>query len=269
VRHKSHRLRVLIAASLAFFICIPEVVSGHMLVISPERDVVISPQKRDVWVRVWFSHPMEKGPSMDFKVEKSGIVSSHGKSPLSWKEYSIPKGAGERGTVSAYKSQVTIGGPGVYQVFVEQTPYFEPAEEVFIKQVAKTYIEAFNLEAGWETPLGLDAEIVPLTRPFGLWEGSLFCGRAMVKGQPCRNCRVEMEYLNQEDAELPIPALATYVTHTDSRGIFQVTLPWRGWWGIAVLGDGGYMKGPKGKEYPVELDSVIWLKAYPKPEGVR
>jgi len=29
------------------------------------------------------------------------------------------------------------------------------------------------------------------------------------------------------------------------------------------------MKYRDGKEYHVELDAVLWIKAYPKPEGVK
>ena len=247
----------------------PLLARAHMLILKPEREIVSSFKKRVVVVKVRFSHPMEGGPSMNFRIEKSGLSSPGGEQPLSWKEFSIPKGKGEKGSVSAYWSEIVVSRPGIYQVFVEQTPYFEPAEDVFIRQIAKVYLEAFNLEGDWSTPLGLDAEVIPITRPFSLWEGSLFTGRAVIGGRPCSNCRVEMEYLNEEGFSLPFSSLATYVTHTDSQGLFQVTLPWRGWWGIAVLGDGGELKGPKNKTYPVELDAVIWVKAYPKPGEVR
>lgn len=39
--------------------------------------------------------------------------------------------------------------------------------------------------------------------------------------------------------------------------------------GFSALGDGGIIKGLDGKEYPLELDAVIWVKAYPKPKEVK
>jgi len=38
------------------------------------------------------------------------------------------------------------------------------------------------MEEGWDQPLGLKAEILPLTRPYGLWAGNTFCGKALFNG---------------------------------------------------------------------------------------
>ncbi len=60
-------------------------------------------------------------------------------------------------------------------------PYWEPAEDKFIKHITKTYIGAFGEEEGWSKPLGLEVEVVPITRPFGLYAGNVFQGRVLKK----------------------------------------------------------------------------------------
>lgn len=56
---------------------------------------------------------------------------------------------------------------------MEPKPYFEPAEDCYIIHYTKTVVSAFGLE-GWDRELGLKTEIVPLTRPFGLYAGNVF-----------------------------------------------------------------------------------------------
>jgi len=241
---------------------------GHFLLLKPSNDIVQLPQ-REVKIEAKFTHPMEGGPNMPFTIADSGAVINGKKIPLHWKPVLIPAMEGSNRKVPMYVTDLKITRPGVYQIYVDPNPYFEPAEQQFIKQITKVYIEAYNLEEGWDKPLGLQAEIVPYVRPFGLWEGNTFKGRAFINGKPCRNCRVEVEYLNTEGIKVPYECFYTQVVKTDEEGYFEYTIPWAGWWGFSVIGDGGKMKYRDGKEYHVELDAVLWIKAYPKPKGVK
>ena len=92
----------------------------------------------------------------------------------------------------------------------------------------------------------------------------------MKNGKPLPNARVEIEYLNTKGVKYPNELLYTQVVRTDQKGILIYTVPWSGWWGFSALSDGGKLRNPNnGKEYPVELDAVLWIYAYPKPQGVK
>lgn len=51
-------------------------------------------------------------------------------------------------------------------------------------------MNALGLEEGWDSEIGLETEIVPLTRPYGLWTGNVFTG--MVKDPNGKNKPIEI-----------------------------------------------------------------------------
>ena len=254
---------------LFFILCLSVgIASAHFVLLIPENDI-ISGKKRSVSLNTWFSHPMEGGPHMEYEIIDSGAVINGEKIPLKWKKKLIPAMKGSNKKAPLYKTNFRIKRPGVYQFYVEPAPYFEPAEGKFIKQITKVYVQAFGLEEGWDEPIGLQAEIIPLTRPFGIWEGNTFKGLVLINGKPAKNIEVEIEYYNTKNIKVPADAFITQVVKTDKNGYFEYTIPWAGWWGFAALGDGGTLRYKDGKEYPLELDAVLWIKAYPKPKKVK
>lgn len=103
-------------------------------------------------------------------------------------------------TVLGHKAWQTTYGikkPGVYQFAVEPAPYFEPAEDKFIIHYTKTVVAAFGEEEGWDAPLGLKTEIVPLTRPFANYTGNVFRGRVLLDGKPVAGADVGSGVLQQ------------------------------------------------------------------------
>jgi cobalt/nickel transport protein len=254
--------------SLSAFFAMTVSSEAHFVVLKPSTDVVEGNQ-RVIKLEAKFTHPMEGGPNMEFGIVDSGAVINGKRYRLRWKKIMIPALEGSSKKVPMYRTTFRIRRPGVYQFFVDPTPYFEPAEEKFIKQITKVYVEAFGLEDGWDEPLGLKAEIVPLTRPFGVWESNTFRGRVFINGKPAANVDVEVEYLNTKGVRVPNDTFITQVIKTDENGYFEYTIPWAGWWGFSAIGDGGTLRYKDGKEYPVELDAVIWIKAYPKPNEVK
>jgi len=234
---------------------------AHFLLLVPEGDVL---KKRTVEVTTAFTHPAEGGPSMHYQIERSGVFINGKIYPIQWKEFNIPACKGCSETVEAYKGSFKVFRPGVYQIFVKQKPYYEPHEEQYIQQIVKVYVCTFGLEEGWNRPVGLEVEIVPLTRPFGLWEGNIFVGRVYKDGKPLPHARVEVEYYNKEGVKYPNETLYTQVVETDEQGYFYYSVPWSGWWGFSAITDGGTYNGK-----PLELDAVLWIYAYPKPKGVK
>ncbi len=150
--------------------------------------------------------------------------------------------------------------PGVYIFAVEPKPYWEPAEDIYIKHYTKTIVAAFGADHGWGRPLGLKTEIVPLLRPYGNYSGMTMVGQVLLDGKPAANSEVEVELYNQGRFTAPTAAHETQVIRTDERGIFIFTCPQPGWWGFAALHDADFtLPGPDGADKTVELGAVLWL----------
>ncbi len=251
---------------------------AHFQLIIPSKLFIEgSPQKVKLFMP--FTHPMEGGPTMEMaKPIQFGVMVGGKKLDLTdklkpikldvfprwnpnYKEYKGKK-------ATAYVAEYLVKMPGDYQFFIVPKPYFEPAEEKFIWQIAKVVVSAFGAEEGWDQPVGLKAEIIPLVKPYAIWAGNVFRGKVLIDGKPAAGIEVEVEYYNQDGAigDLPSDAFITQVVKTDENGVFSYAIPWPGWWGFSALGDGGKMEY-KGKEYPVELDAVIWVKAFALPKG--
>lgn len=260
-------LKSIILTTLVILIFV-SLAKAHFLVLIPDTDNVES-GKREVKLEARFTHPMEGGPNMDFKILESGVFVKGEKFDLNWKKELIPSMKGSLKKVSMYTTNLKITKPGVYQIYVDPEPYFEPSEEKYIKQITKVIIQALGLEEGWDEPIGLKTEIIPLVKPFAIWEGNTFKGQVLIDGKPAKNIEVEVEYLNIKNVKAPYETFVTQVVKTDENGYFEYTIPWAGWWGFSAIGEGGTIKGVDGKEYPLELDAVIWVKAYPKPKEVK
>ncbi|PMP97551.1 MAG: DUF4198 domain-containing protein, partial [Thermodesulfobacterium geofontis] len=214
-------LVILISFSLAL---------AHFLVLIPDTDNVEG-SKKEVKIEAKFTHPMEGGPNMDFKILESGVFLRGEKIELNWKKELIPSMKGSSKKVSMYTTTLKITKPGIYKIYVDPEPYFEPSEEKYIKQITKVIIQALGLEEGWDEPIGLKAEIIPLIKPFAIWEGNTFKGQVLLDGKPAKNIEVEVEYLNTKNVKAPYEAFITQVVKTDENGYFEYTIPWAGWWG--------------------------------------
>ena len=157
--------------------------------------------------------------------------------------------------------------PGVYQFAMTPVPYWEPAEDCFIRHYTKTVISAFGEEEGWDEPIGLKTEIVPLTRPFANYAGNVFLGKVLLDGKPVAGCDVEVEYYNRDGKyEAPNSLLVTQVVKTDDNGVFAYAAPFAGWWGFAALNTAEEKMSKDGEEKDIELGAVLWTEFFdPKP----
>ncbi|OBQ46560.1 DUF4198 domain-containing protein [Halodesulfovibrio spirochaetisodalis] len=161
----------------------------------------------------------------------------------------------------AWKTNYRFKRPGVYQFIMEPKPYWEPEEDCFIVHYTKAYVAAFGSEDGWDTPARLPMEIVPLSRPYGLYVGSSFTGQVLKDGKPVPSTIVEYEFYNKDGYKRPTEYHVTMVVKTDKNGVFTVTCPKAGWWGFAALTTADYtMVVPDAGEKPVELGAVTWIK---------
>jgi cobalt/nickel transport protein len=243
----------ILAAALTLAAAAPAL--AHFGVIIPSTDIVTKEGSKTVNLDVKFIHPMEGHYMNMARPVRFGVLVGGQKQDLLGTLK--PKKVGGFNT---WQADYQIKRPGSYQFFVEPTPYWEPAEEKFIVHYTKVSVGALNLEEGWDKPVGLKTEIIPLTRPYGLWTGNVFQGQVLVDGKPVAGCDVEIEYLNTGGkVKPPSDPYVTQVVKTDGQGIFTYAMPRAGWWGFAALNEGDKKMEREGKEYPVEIGAIMWI----------
>ena len=99
----------------------------------------------------------------------------------------------------------------------------------------------------------------------------MFRGIVRRNGEPVPFAEVEVEYVNEGGVvKPPNDAFVTQVIKADAQGVFAYAMPRAGWWGFAALVEGEQkMKSPDGKDAPVELGGLIWVKATDMVGGKR
>ncbi len=220
---------------------------------------------RNVHLQVKFIHPME-GHYLEMAKPISFGVLHAGKKKDLLNELQQVKGhhSSQEELFSFWMSDFKIRRPGDYLFFVEPEPYWEPAEDLYIIHYTKVCINALGLERGWDEPVGLETEIVPLTRPYGLWTGNLFTGQVLLHGKPVPHVEVEIEYLNQDAdgqniVHAPSDPYITQVIKADANGIFSYAMPKAGWWGFSALSEADRTMKYQGIDKKIELGAVFWV----------
>ncbi len=229
---------------------------GHFQTIIPDLPLVTQETTQTLTVNLRFMHPFEGTLMSMEKPHSCGVLIRGEREDLAEKlrQADLP---GEHG---GWDFEYSVHKPGDHVFYVEPQPYWEPAEDCYIIHYTKVAVNAFAMEEGWNEPVGLRGEIVPLTRPYGLWEGNLFRGKVLVDGVPAADIPVEIEFLNDGSRKAPEDVFVTQVVRTDHAGIFSYALPWAGWWGFAGLAEAPEtMKSPDGRDVGVELGAVMWI----------
>lgn len=232
--------------------------SAHFGMIIPSDDMITKDDSKNIILKVQFIHPMEGDYMNMARPAQFGVIIQGKKIDLLDKlQEKIVKDC------TAWEANYQIKRPGDYIFFVEPQPYWEPAEDCFIIHYTKVIINALGLEIGWDEEVGLKTEIVPLTRPYGLWTGNIFQGIVKVKGEAVPYAEVEIEYYNQ-DAEVKWPAdpMITQVIKADQNGVFTYAMPKAGWWGFAALNEDEEKIKHNGEEKSVEIGAVLWVRTY-------
>ncbi|MEI6560112.1 MAG: DUF4198 domain-containing protein [Rhodospirillaceae bacterium] len=229
---------------------------AHFLELLPSTDIVPEQGERQVTLTAAFTHPMERGPVLELgRPLRFGVVTGGRTSDLGAALTPKPMD-GHQTWEAAYK----IGAPGDYLFFLEPAPYWEAAEKKWLIHDAKVVVD-FGAGSGWERPVGLPMEILPLSRPYGLWTGNLFRAVALKDGLPLPGAMVEVEWANDGSVMPPADPFITQVVRTDAGGIFAYALPRAGWWGFTVLAEGPAAAAPDGSPARTELGGTIWVKA--------
>ena len=245
------RVALVIIASI-IVISLPKNTLAHFGMLIPSDSMVMQNDSRTINLRLSFSHPFEgQGMEMD-KPVVFGVVANGKRVDLmrTLKRAEVMKHTG-------WETDYGIKRPGVYQFFMEPKPYWEPAEDCYIVHYTKAVVTAFGDDEGWDQEIGLKTEIVPLSKPYGLYTGNVFQGIVKLDGKPVPFCEVEVEYYNRDGkAEAPTDYMVTQAIKADANGVFTYAAPWAGWWGFAALNKAN--DKIKGKN--VEIGAVLWVR---------
>ncbi len=247
------------ALSALFFIFAfagPEMASAHFGMAIPSDSMVMQKDDRRLKLSLSFSHPFE-GIGMDMQKPEAFGVFSGGKSKSllgSLRKTKIMDAA-------AWSADYSIKRPGAHVFYMEPKPYWEASEDCFIIHYTKTVAAAFGDDEGWDREIGLKTELVPLSKPYGLYAGNIFQAIVKMDGKIVPYAGVEVEFYNREKQfRAPTDYMIAQTVRADKNGLFSYAAPWPGWWGFAALNMADYKIRHKEAEKDVELGAVIWVR---------
>jgi cobalt/nickel transport protein len=247
----------ILGLGLVFLFGLAGVGQAHFGMILPDKSMVMQGDNQNLELTLAFCHPFEQNGMNMAKPKKFGLMVNKKKTDL--------LGTLQETKVldkQAWKTTYALKRPGVYAFYFDPTPYWEPAENKYIIHQTKTYVAAFGAEEGWDEEVGLKAEIVPLTRPFGLYAGNVFQGIVKFKGKPVANADVEVELWNPgKKVTAPNDYFVTQVMKTDKNGVFTFAPPQAGWWGFSALNvEKKAIKHTDGTKKDAEYGAVMWVQ---------
>lgn len=247
-------IRIAMVMAISMFMTLPAFAHFGMLI--PSDNMVMQNDNRTVTLRLSFSHPMEMIGMELVKPKVFNLYHDGQRTDLrgELKPIRVMNHAG-------WQCDHRIKRPGVYFFYMEPRPYWEPAEDVFIIHHTKTVVAAFGDDEGWDRELGVKTEIVPLSKPFGLYAGNVFQGIVKLNGKPVPFSEVEIEYYNQhKQVQAPTDYMVTQTIKADQNGVFTYAVPSPGWWGFAALNEADFkLKTKTNEEKGVELGAVLWV----------
>lgn len=259
------RTKTTLAAALAFGMSLAAAPAfAHFQMLIPSDDMVAQGEDRNIRLDVRFWHPLE-GYGMNMAKPQTFGVKVRGRAGIDLRDALKPVQLKDReGHMrDAFTVDYTVKKPGDHVFYIEPQPYWEPSEDKFIVHYTKVVVNGLGMEVGWDEPVGMKAEIVPLTRPYGLWKGNVFQARVLKDGKPVPYPEVEVEtYDPKGTIHPPSDTMITQVIKGDANGVFTYAMPRAGWWGFAALMDGDVPMQHDGEDKDVEIGALIWIKAY-------
>ncbi|MQX37182.1 DUF4198 domain-containing protein [Roseospira navarrensis] len=257
--------RTLMATAAALMLSAAPAFAHFQLAYTPEVNL---DRPGDVPMKFFFWHPMENGHAMDMGAPDDLSVYFKGERIDLTDRLSPVTFQAAHNTAQGYEATIPVKRNGDYIVAFTPAPYYEESEDIYIQQITKSLLNKGGIPTGWNEPVGLPTEIVPLNKPTNVIAGSTFSGVLLSDGQPVAGAEIEIEYMaappdmatNRPTAPTagPLPGGAI-VAITDANGVFTFGVPKAGFWGFAALGSGPVTEHD-GKE--VSQDAVLWVRAF-------
>ena len=242
--------------TLVWTLMTPGLASAHFGMVIPSDQMVMQGEETNINLNLMFWHPFE-GHGMELVKPAKFAMVMNGEETDLLGSLKAAETMGHRTWTASYK----IKRPGVYQFYMEPQPYWEPAEDCYIVHYTKAVVTAFGDDEGWDEEIGLKTEIVPLSKPFGLYTGNVFQGIVKLDGKPVPYAEVEVEFYNKDGkCTAPTDYMVTQAIKADGSGVFTYAAPRAGWWGFAALNTSDETKKHQGKEKDIELGAVLWVE---------
>jgi len=245
----------IIAAIFSLFLVSATSAFAHYGMIIPTDQMVVKGEGSNIHMDLLFWHPMEGIPMPLDKPAKFGVVANGKHVDL--------MGALKSTTTKknqTWSAEYKIKRPGLYVFNMEPQPYWEPAEDCFIIHYTKVVVTAFGDDEGWDKEIGLKTEIVPLSKPYGLYAGNVFQGIVKMNGKPVPFSEVEIEIYNKDEKyHAENDYMVTQTIKADANGVFTYAPPKAGWWGFAALNTSDTKMKHEGKDKDIELGAVLWV----------
>lgn len=215
----------------------------HMLI--PNKSSVKSGD--EVIFTYKFGHPFEQDIADAREPESVLVHLPNGKvldlkDKLSKIEIAGEKGKKQVGFQLAYKPEQR----GDHIVVFTAQPVLLDGDKRPVHDTVKVTLHV-QTEIRWDSPLAHGkeqrADLIPLTRPYGLRTGMLFratfydlAPKPNVAIAPIPHANVEIERYNSETPkDLPPEEHITYTARTDEKGVLAATLPDHGWWAVTAF----------------------------------
>lgn len=256
-----------VAAGAALY---SSIASAHFqMVYTPE---LLRERGGQISLKMPFTHPADSGHVMATEKPEAFFMFKKGKKTDLLDTVKPSKWTSAANTGESFEADVKLRGLGDYVFVYHMAPYYEESEDVYIQQITKSIVNVGSLPTDWYKDHGMKAEIVPLTKPYAIYEGGTFTGVVKSEGKPVPYAQVEVEYVNYEpniktntfaegaNMQIKADAFITMTMFADANGTFTFGVPKAGQWGFAALGVGPD-KELNGKE--LSQDAVIWVQAHP------
>jgi len=235
---------------------------------------------KTIELRHVFTHPFEDKYTLDMgkqhdtekflEIEEFYVVNRKKKKDLH-KTLKAIQFNGNVNSGNAYTSKYKARKMGDHTLILKTAPFYEENQDIYIQQIVKTIINVAGAPTNWADDLKLDAEIVPLTKPYAIWEGSNFTGIVKAKGKVVPNANIDITYLNRnidiktnkmgkDKIIAPHNSFITLSIKTNKDGEFTFTIPKAGFWGFAAQ---DLNKEKTYKNKPLKQDALIWVEAKP------
>jgi cobalt/nickel transport protein len=233
---------------------------------------------KSIEIRHIFTHPFEDkqtlnmGEQHDTKVlapiEEFYVINKRKKTPLSTKLQSI-KFQGNTNKGHAYSMKYKARKMGDHVFILKPAPFYDKTQDMYIQQTVKSIVNIAGAPTNWDKTIGLNTEIIPLVKPYAIWEGSNFTGIVTAQGKAVPYASIDITYLNRDinlqnnsmgkdKIKAPNKVFSTLTIKANQNGEFTFTIPKAGFWGFCAT---NLIQNKHYKNKKLRQDALIWVQA--------
>src|ERR1041384_1166634 len=143
--------------------------AAHFLSIyTPQPELAVG---ATVPINLMFWHPLFTGTVLNLAKPEEFFVTHRGERTELLDRLNPITFIGRSNAGAAFRVELPLTTAGDYVLTVVPQPYFAEAEGIYIQQITKAHFNAAQAETDWNRPIGLPAEIYPISRPYNVFVG--------------------------------------------------------------------------------------------------